>query len=306
MKREELLRLLSFAPDSADADAMRRDADALSRERFGGRALVLGQIGVESRACPGKCAFCTFSADRFPEAGGELPAAELIRKSVAFATSGGGLDALFLMTMHDFDQEELLHKIALVRAAVPQNIRLVLNVGDCDASFWEKSRRAGVSGAYHVLRLREGKDTAIPPERRRRTIEAVRRADLDWYYCCEPLGPEHENDEIADAILLGNEFGCFQHAAMARVNFPGSPMQGEISRARLSQIVAAVTLASAENRFLGSIAVHEPDESSLRAGANSLYAEMGANPRDTAADTAKGRGRTVSDIRKMLKEADWK
>lgn len=304
MKRSELLKLLSYAPDSPDAAAMRRDADALSRERFRGRSLLLGQLGVERHACPGKCRFCSFSADFFLAEEQKIDPEQLSCRAEDF-TRTGGIDALFLMAMHDFDADRLLELAAAVRRKIPERVQLVLNVGDAPSGFWESAKKAGVAGAYHVLRLREGVDTALSPSDRRRTIEQIRSAGLDWYTCCEPIGPEHSNEELTDAIELGNEFGCFQHAAMPRVNFPGSPMCGEISRERLAQIVAATALASAENPELGSIAVHEPEPLSLRSGANSAYAEAGANPRDTAPDTAEGRGRDAESLRTMLQEADW-
>lgn len=305
MKRAELLKLLAYAPDSPDAAAMRRDADTLSRERFNGKALLLGQLGVERHACPGKCDFCAFSADIFQDTAEEIDIARLTERAVSFA-GNGAVDALFLMTMHDFEEEKMLELVHSIRQEIPSQVRLVLNIGDAATEFWSRAKKAGISGAYHVLRLREGTDTGLNPAVRRKTIAAIRSAGLDWYYCCEPVGPEHSDEELADAIELGNEFGCFQHAAMARVNFPGSPMLGEIARTRLAQIVAAVTLASAENRELGSIAVHEPDALGLRSGANSVYAEAGANPRDVAPDTAAGRGSNAAMLRTMLQEANWR
>ncbi len=306
MKRSKLLEWLSYPPDSGNAAALRRDGDALSRERFNGRALALGQIGVERHACPGKCRFCNFSGEFFRESSFEIPVEKLVSEAVEFSTSGGGLDALFLLTMHDFNPDVLLEKIVRIRKAIPENVKIVLNVGDGNKTFFAECRQAGVSGAYHVLRLREGIDTALSPEQRRYTVEAIREAGLDWYYCCEPIGSEHSNEELADAILFGNEFECFQHAAMARVNFPGSDLPEEISKLRLAQIVAAVSLASADNPRLGSIAVHEPDELGLLSGANSLYAEAGSNPRDTAGDTEFGRGKNVAQIKEMFKNTGWK
>jgi len=52
--------------------------------------------------------------------------------------------------------------------------------------------------------------------------------------------------------------------------------------------------------------VHEADYISLVSGANSICAETGVNPRDTAADTSKGRGLDVSACRKMLWQAGFK
>lgn len=306
MTRNELISLLEIAPDSEEALNLRRMADAVSRKRFANRRLLLGQIGVESHGCPAKCQFCAFAEGVFQTPPQKMTAAEVVERAKRF-TGKGELDALFLMAMHDSGNTTLLELVRAVRQVIPSHVKLVLNIGDCDLDVWRTFKAEGVSGAYHVLRLREGRNTQLTPDDRRRTIAAIREAGLDWFYCCEPVGPEHTNEELADAILLGNEFGCFQHAAMARVNFPGLPLAsfGEISKARLAQLVAAVALASEDNAELRSVAVHEPDLDSLKSGANSVYAECGVNPRDLCAETEKGRGRSVADLNQMLSDAGW-
>ena len=50
----------------------------------------------------------------------------------------------------------------------------------------------------------------------------------------------------------------------------------------------------------------EPNLLGLCAGANAIYAETGANPRDTVSDTAVGRGMDMNACRKMLYEAGFK
>ena len=42
-----------------------------------------------------------------------------------------------------------------------------------------------------IVRLREGKDTDIPPQRREKTLQAIAESGLDLYYCVEPIGKEH-------------------------------------------------------------------------------------------------------------------
>jgi len=306
MKRNDIIELLSVPENHPDALAVREKADALSRRRFDNKRLLLGQIGVECHGCPGKCAFCTFAEGVFVTPGATMDIPSVVETAIRF-TGEGELFALFLMTMHDYDRPRLLKLIEAVRRAIPDTVNLVLNIGDTPEGDWKAYKEAGVFGAYHVLRLREGTDTKLDPVERKRTIAALRAAGLKWFYCCEPIGPEHTCEEMADAILLGNEFGCFQHAAMARVNFPGSPLAkfGEISKERLAQIVAVTALASEANPELRSIAVHEPDILSLRSGANSVYAEVGANLRNVNACTETGRGRGVADLNAMLSNAGW-
>jgi biotin synthase len=154
-------------------------------------------------------------------------------------TSGGTLYALFLMLMHTFDFEELLGVIASVRQVTPSNTCLVVNIGDFDAAQARELKAAGVSGAYHVRRLREGEDTTLDPAARLASIRAIKEAGLDWYNCCEPIGPEHTSEELADQLLLGREYECFQHAAMRQLS-------GESGSAWNTDISSHPSLSTAE------------------------------------------------------------
>jgi biotin synthase len=80
---------------------------------------------------------------------------------------------------------------------------------------------------------------------------------------------------------------------------------GQITERRLAQIVAVVTLASLNVKETQSIAVHEPNLLGLAAGANTVYAETGANPRDTETETTGHRGHDIQACRKMLYEAGF-
>lgn len=110
-----------------------------------------------------------------------------------------------------------------------------------------------------------------------------------------------------DQLMLGLGFGCFQHAAMRRVYLPDSPLaeRGQVSKLRLAQVVAVVALASLACPDTENVAVHEPNLIGLTSGANVVYAQTGAEPRDTAADTAGHRGLDMAGARKMLYEAGF-
>jgi biotin synthase len=88
---------------------------------------------------------------------------------------------------------------------------------------------------------------------------------------------------------------------------PGTPLseKGQITERRLAQITAVVALAALGCKETRSIAVHEPNLLGLCAGANTIYAETGANPRDAAPDTQGRRGLDMNDCRKMLCEAGF-
>ena len=73
----------------------------------------------------------------------------------------------------------------------------------------------------------------------------------------------------------------------------------------VAQAVAVVALATISCVETKNIAVHEPNPLGLAAGANVVYAETGANPRDLEADTEKNRGLDMAACRKMLYEAGF-
>lgn len=304
--REECSFLLDLHPNSLEASALRSTADWISRKRFENQGILLGQIGIDTTPCPGDCGFCTFGQSHAILTPNRMPMDEILSRARAF-TEGNDLYALFLMTMHKFDFDFLLDTIAAVRAVIPSQTRLVVNIGDFDSAQADLLSQCGVSGAYHVCRLREGIDTRLDSEDRIQTIENIRKSGMDWYYCCEPIGPEHSAQELVDQLFLGIEMGCFQHAAMRRVAVPNTPLftRGQISNRRLSQVVAVVTLASLECLETKTIAVHEPNLLGLVSGANTIYAEAGANPRDESKNTEDGRGLDVNYCRKMLAEAGF-
>lgn len=304
--QKDSAHLLSFGETSFEASSLRAVADAIGRRRFGNDGIVLGQVGVEISPCPGLCKFCSFGKDHTAFEAHDMSDEELLQAVSGF-TRGGDLYAIFLMAMHEFDFQRLLHRVELLRSCIPTSTQIVVNIGDFDKVQARELKACGVGGAYHVCRLREGIDTALDPFLRRETIKGIREAGMDWYNCCEPIGPEHSPDELAEQIHWGLELGCFQHAAMRRVHMPHSPLaeHGQISESRLAQVVAAVTLAVLECPQTRSIAVHEPNVIGLASGANTIYAEAGANPRDTVKETSGSRGRDIRDCKRMLAEAGF-
>jgi biotin synthase len=304
--KQECCQLLSYPEQSFESGILMAAADHISRRRFANQAMLLGQIGIEIAPCPGRCKFCAFSAGNPMPDHAQLSMEQILERACAFS-AGNDLYALFLMTMHHFDFERLLSVVSAIRQVIPSQTQIVVNMGDLEGSQGEELRSAGVNGAYHIYRLREGTDTDLHPAQRIRTIELIKKAGLDLYYCCEPIGPEHTPEELADQMFIGIEFHCFQHAAMRRICVPGTPLfeKGQISERRLAEITAVVALAALGCRETKSIAVHEPNLLGLCAGANAIYAETGSNPRDTVSDTQGRRGMDMDDCRKMIHEAGF-
>jgi biotin synthase len=304
--KEECVHLLQFPETSLEVALLRAAGDSITRPRFNNEGIILAQIGIEIARCPGGCKFCSFGEGHTAFEPSVMSDEEILR-SAENLTASGDLYALFLMTMHTFDFERLVHTVRTVRERIPRETQIVVNIGDFDRAQAQDLKEAGVDGAYHVCRLREGIDTALDPEKRKATIRTIKDSGLDFYYCCEPIGPEHSPQELADQIFVGLEYGCVQHAAMRRVYFPSSPLSpyGQISELRLAQVTAVVALATLACPETKCIGVHEPNLLGLTAGANTVFAEAGANPRDTEEETTGHRGRDIKDCKTMLYEAGF-
>ncbi len=231
---------------------------------------------------------------------------ELERKIRDF-TAHSDLYGLFLMTMHDYDHDMLLHMVKIAKKVIPSQTQLWVNIGDTDYDKFVELKKAGVRGGYHVCRLREGIDTNLKPEDRMSTMKNMVDAGLELYTCCEPIGPEHSIDEIVDNFFIGIDIGCIQHACMRRVAVKGTPIyeRGQITELRLSQLCAVLSLTAPQVSGFKFMSVHEPNQIGFLSGANLLTAESGGNPRDTNKDTKENRGWTMERCRKLLWETGF-
>lgn len=317
--RNDCRHLLSFDARSLEAGVLRATADAISRRRFGNTGLMLGQIGVHMAPCDGGCAFCAFAKPHTTIRESTLSMEESIQRANAF--SRGGVAGIFIMTMHRFGFDWFLDYVSQMRRHIPAETQLLANVGDMSVEQMGSLKAAGMTGAYHVVRLGEGRDTHLTAAQRLRTIERIRAVGLDWYNSCEPIGPEHAPEEIVDQIFMGLELGPCQHAVMRRFPVPGSPLfhHGRLPLARLAQVVAVVALATLETPTVRSIAVHESNVLGLTSGANALYPEAGEPPEIPEAgedDSASKEGFssalwrrsqeiTTADCRMMLMETGF-
>lgn len=306
LTREDCRFLLSFDECSLEAALIRSTAAAVVRAKNDNSAILLGQIGVDVSPCPGGCKFCNFGDGHAKVEKSRLSPAALEAKMDEFCREGD-LYGLYLMTMHEYDLQNYLDIIAHARKIAPATTQLWANVGDSSMEAFQEMKKAGVTGVYHVCRLGEGRDTALLPEDRKRTMRNALDAGLELYTCCEPIGPEHTLDELVDNIFIGIELGIYQHAAMRRVAVPGAPLAqyGQISNLRLAQIVGTIALTSVTVPTLAYMGVHEPNELSYLAGANIITAESGANPRDAERETSKNRGMDMARCRKMLFECGF-
>lgn len=306
LTKEDCVYLLKFKETSLEASILRAVANDLARSKHKNSGVIIGQIGAEISGCTGDCKFCIFgkSHARFNEK--SLTKDEIIRKAHEFADIED-LYGIFIMGMHTFNLDNILESVEIVKKNIPEHTQIWVNVGDADYSAFRQLKQAGVRGAYHVCRLREGIDTSLQPSDRMKTMESIISAGLDLYTCCEPVGPEHSVEELVDNFFIGIELGCFQHAAMRRIAIDGVPLgkYGQITELRLAQIVATITLATLNTKSMRYTSVHEPNTLGLLSGANVITAETGANPRDIKTESSKSRGFSMGECRKMLWESGF-
>jgi biotin synthase len=306
LNKEECKYLLGFDEHSLEASLTRSMADDFTRSRLNNAGVVIGQIGVDIQPCEGGCKFCSFANDHTKFQKYRITDEELVQKIEDF-TKYGDLYGLFLMTMHVYDKDMLLHMIDVAKSVMPSKTQLWINVGDTDYDTFVELKKAGVRGAYHVSRLREGIDTNLKPEARMQTMRNMISAGLELYTCCEPIGPEHSIDEIVDNFFIGIDLGCIQHACMRRVAVKGTPLEhrGQITELRLAQCCAALSLTAPQVKGFKFMSIHEPNEAGLLSGANLITAESGGNPRDLIRDTKENRGWTMGRCRKLLWESGF-
>ncbi len=303
LNKNDALEMLKTDINSIHYYRILRRANQYARAHFDTRGLVFGQIGMDAQACPVNCKFCSLAESVFDNDNKVTKSEEDILSRVNELISAG-VNEIFLMTTGAYDTEKFLEIGAKVRAIMPEGMRLVANVGDFDLEYAMRLRQTGFTGVYHICRLGEGIDTETTVEVRMQTLKTLEKAKLELYYCVEPIGPEHTNEQIVEEIFRAKDLHVSVMAVMRRIAVPNTPLfeQGEIPAHRLALICAVALLCSHPTRAMG---VHEPEELSLMAGANQIYAESGVNPRDTSTDTEQNRGFSVAKARKMLKETGW-
>ena len=302
LNEKEALMLLKVPTMGKEYYQILQAANCWARDQFEEKGKIFAQIGIDYSPCSVDCAFCSMAKSVVdPCKCGKKSINEVVEQAKELVHQG--VDDIFLMTTADFSQQEFLEYGKAVKDILPSDVRLVANIGDFSLEYAQKLKAVGFTGVYHICRLGEGIDTKVQPETRI-ALDSIKKAGLGLYYCVEPIGPEHTNEQLVQEMLRVREYLVGVMAVMKRVAVPGTPLanRGEVSAARLAQICAVTTLTAHPER---AMCVHEPDELCLMAGANQLYAEVGINPRDLEKETAKGRGFSVQEVKKMLWNTHW-
>lgn len=296
---DDIVSLLSVSTFSAEYYDLLRRSNERSKNRYGSRGYIFAQIGLNAEPCSVNCKFCSMGKSHYSIGERYVKTMSQIAAQIRQIREHGSVSDLFMMTTADYSKSKFLEIGRVVRGLIPDNMRLVANIGDFDAEYAAELRKAGFTGVYHIVRLGEGVDTEVNPQRRVQTIDSVIAAGLELYYCVEPIGPEHSYAQIADEIIRARKLGISAMAVMRRCAVEGTPLEnmGEISIPELCKIAAVAALVVDPSR---SMNVHETTELSLAAGVNQLYAEIGANPRDTVWSTELSRGLTAGALVRLF------
>ncbi|MCB6993586.1 radical SAM protein [bacterium 210820-DFI.6.37] len=306
LTKKEAVRLLEIDNKSDEFYELIKTANRMTREEYKNKAYIFSQIGLNANPCSKNCKFCSMAESNYMVEGEfrkTMEDIDDIKETVRKLVEAGTHD-VFLMTTADYPVDEFMRIGREVNKILPEGIRLVANIGDFDIDTADSLKTAGFTGAYHIRRLGEGKDTDIDPKRRVKTLEAIKDAGLELYYCVEPIGPEHTYEELADEMLRAREYGVKAMAVMRRIPVPGTPMEekGMITACELTKVEAVTRLVTKPSRSMNA---HEVTPMTLISGVNQLYAEVGANPRDNVGDTADNRGYGVARTVELMKDAEF-
>ena len=304
LSHSELVYLLGLSPDSSESYLVMAEANRISKELSLGQAEVHAQLALNLASCPSNCLFCSFAQVNgvFTEET-RLEPEQAVRYAKQFESDGA--NAVFVMTTANYPFERFLEISQEIRRNLKPETTLVANVGDQSYEDAKKLKDSGFSGVYHALRLREGTDTSLSPEKRKKSIRNFQDAGLEVGTCVEPVGPEHTDTELAEMIEFTASFNPAYSGAARRIAIPNTQMAllGMINELRMAQVVA-VTRLGMPRTVMGNC-THEPCTLGAAAGANLFWAEVGANPRDIEEKTEEGRGETVESCRILFRECGW-
>jgi biotin synthase len=278
------------------------------REHLGTRGRIWAAIGLDQAPCDMGCRFCAFASawTRFTKPH-EMSVEESLGWAAEFIRQRA--DYLILRTSEQYPLEKLLAVGRVIASRKPDTVRLIANTRLANDAQLAELKQAGFYGIYKTIRLREGVDTAFDPAVRLEQIRQARAHGLRVFGLVEPVGPEHSDEEIVDAITtLRDEVHTALVGAMARVPVEGSPLYGygAVGAQRLAAITAVFILAMADHfEDVEVVCSHPPHAEILRAGASGVVVEVGAIPRDTKFAQTEWRGLNMTEAQKLLRQSGY-
>ena len=289
---------------SREAFAIRHDAHLMSLEATDGKAEIHCQIGLNGSPCGKNCKFCSFAVcNGLRKKLFELDAEDVKRYCDLYQTQGANLVLMLATASYPFGK--FLEMVDAARSVLDPAMPLLANYDDVTVEQARQLKAAGIDGAYHAVRMREGVDTTIPVEKRLRTIENLRAAGLSLQTCVEPIGPEHTPAELTEATRRCIDSGANSAGCGRRITVPGTLVEdrGQLNDLQNAMNVAVYRLATGLKPAL-NCAVSTPIAAS--SGGNLGWAEVGLNPRDTAERTENGgRGSDIAYYHWVYENAGW-
>ncbi|ADR18032.1 radical SAM protein [Calditerrivibrio nitroreducens] len=305
LNAEEIVYLLSFSPDSPEGYEIIKAGALLSRKLSNNVAEVHGQFALNLAPCPADCKFCSFaSINKVFTESKELSITEAINYALDFEKNSE-CSSIYIMTTANYDFGKFIEYSTEIKKHLKPETILIANIGDQPLNNAIRMKEAGFTGVYHAVRMGEGRDNKLTKNIRLKSIENFKSAGLLVGTCVEPIGLEHTMEEIAEKILIAADINPVFSGAMRRINIPGSELSKfpMVSELKMAQIVAVTRLATPHN-VIGNC-THEPNPLGIFAGANLIWAESGANPRDIKEKTEESRGFSVARCADMLEDMGW-
>jgi biotin synthase len=303
--RNELMDLFDTPLFSRESTLILSAGRLMSEKACNHLAEVHAQVGLNISPCLRNCKFCSFAArNKIFKEYVDIPVDEVLAKAKGFETEGA--NALYLMATAQYPFEKFLEMGQEVKKTLNAETILIANVDDFSKKQALQLKDAGFFGIYHALRLGEGKDSTITPQRRLETFRNAKEAGLVLGTCLEPVGPEHSIEELVEKTMITREAGPAYSGAARRIPIPNTELHryGLVSEARMAHILAVVRMALGYS--IPGNCTHEPNSIGAAAGANLFWAEAGSNPRDTEKETEGKRGMTVADCKEVFQETEWK
>ena len=277
VSREVLLKFLELDPDSEECEYLGLATREISKKVHNNLARVGSSIGIDLAPCTMNCRFCSLGEEWGLVKGVYVLSDEEIIDLIRGILSKG-YSQFTLRTTEFFSLDVLCELAKKIRREVPGTYGLNANTGELTLQDAWKLFDAGFTGAYHTMRLGEGKDTPFDPEVRIATMRSIAESPLMLSCGVDPIGIEHTNEEIVDRLELFRSINAAGVCTMRRINVKGTPFEGieEVSDMRMAQISAVVRMASGSK---WSVAIHPPIQKAMDWGANTTAVETGAVPR---------------------------
>lgn len=308
--REKIVELLCLDPKSGEAQELNELAFKIGLQAAKGKMRIFGQIGLDDSVCAENCAYCSFAIDNFQSGCSGAGLAEKIRehnkhsvideslfRNHLRAFGSAQVNAVSLMGTASLPFSRFLDFIKIARNELPEHVGIIANYRDMNLSEVVSLKDAGVTCAYHTVRVREGKITNIDPNKRRATISAIKQSGLDLMNGVEPIWEPFDKklaEDVAESILEAVSQEPFATGVCGLCEVENSKFKGKSPTEKRVQLVASVLRIVAGNNVeigcVGSV----------------KWVDAGSDPRERGyADSEEHIIREVEKARSELQSKGW-